>query len=154
MRHRLLITALGAVFALSALGCSSYKAMNQPDEKNLSVILAPGSDRDLVRAELGQPLSYGKDSEGNEYEVYSFVDGYNTATKSSRAFFHFAADVLTIGLWEIIGNPIEGAYKGDKLTYRVAYKNGKVSKVENLTPPSTNNTDSSVSPEQQETTKR
>ena len=140
MRHRLLIAAFGAVFALSALGCSSYKAMNQPDEKNLSVILAPGSDRDLVRAELGQPLSYGKDSEGNEYEVYSFVDGYNTATKSSRAFFHFAADVLTIGLWEIIGNPIEGAYKGDKLTYRVIYKNGKISKVENLTPPSSNNT--------------
>lgn len=87
MRHRLLVTALGVVFALSALGCSSYKAMNQPDEKNLSVILAPGSDRDLVRAELGQPLSSGKDSEGNEYEVFSFVDGYNTATKSSRAFF-------------------------------------------------------------------
>ena len=140
MGHRLFATALGVVFALSAVGCSAYKAMNQPDEKNLSTVLAPGSDRDLVRAELGQPISYGKDSEGNEYEVYSFVDGYNTATKSSRAVFHFAADVFTLGLWELVGNPIEGAYKGDKLTYRVIYKNGKVSKVENLTPPSSNNT--------------
>jgi hypothetical protein len=127
--------ALGVVFAFSAHGCSAYKAMNQPDEKNLSAILAPGSDRDLVRSELGQPISYGKDSEGNEYEVYSFVDGYHTATKSSRAFFHFAADVVTLGLWEIIANPIEGAYKGDKKVVRVTYKGTKISKVENLTVP-------------------
>ena len=135
MEKRIIIGVLGISFLLFTPGCSAYKAMNQPDEKNLATILAIGSDKDLVRAELGQPISYGKDSEGNETEVYSFVDGYNNATKSSRAMFHFAADVLTIGLWELVGNPIEGAYKGDKLTYRVTYKNGKVSKVENLTVP-------------------
>ena len=138
MRHRLLITALGAVFALSALGCSAYKAMNQPDEKNLAAILVVVSDRDLVRAELGQPISYGKDNEGNETEVYSFMDGYSTATKSSRAVFHFAADVVTLGLWELVGNPIEGAYKGDKRVARVTYKNSKISKVEHLTAPASN----------------
>lgn len=135
MKKHMSIGALGLLVILFTLGCSAYKAMNQPDEKNLDKILAMGSDRDLVRAELGQPISYGKDSEGNETEVYSFVDGYSTATKSSRAVFHFAADVFTIGLWELVGNPVEGAYKGDKVTVRVTYKNGKVNKVENLTVP-------------------
>ena len=139
MENKLLVSALAVAFCFSTVSCSAYKAMNQPDEKNLDKILAMGSDRDLVRAELGQPISYGKDSEGNETEVYSFVDGYSTATKSSRAVFHFAADVFTIGLWELVGNPVEGAYKGDKLTYRVTYKNGKVSKVENLTVPASSN---------------
>ena len=125
-------------------------AGHQPDAKNLTLILAVGSDRDLVRAELGQPVSYGKDAEGNDTEVYSFVDGYDTATKSSRAFFHFAADFFTLGLWEIIGNPIEGAYKGDKMVVRTTYKNGKVSKVENLTPPPANGTSDQTSPSQVE----
>ena len=138
MKDKLFVSVLGVALCLSTIGCSAYKAMNQPDEKNIDKILAMGSDRDLVRAELGQPISYGKDSEGNEIEVYSFVDGYNTATKSSRAVFHFAADVMTLGLWELVGNPVEGAYKGDKLVYRVTYKSGKVSKVENLTVPASN----------------
>jgi hypothetical protein len=138
MKNKFLITVVGTAICLSTIGCSAYKAMNQPDEKDLTKILAIGSDRDLVRAELGQPISYGKDNEGNETEVYSFVDGYSTANKSSRAVFHFAADVVTLGLWELVGNPVEGAYKGDKLTYRVTYKNGKVIKAENLTVPASN----------------
>jgi hypothetical protein len=139
MTNRMFIFALGIASVIYIQGCSSYKAMNQPDRKDLTTILAIGSDRDLVRAELGQPVSFGKDGEGNEYEVYSFVDGYHTATKASRAVFHFAADVFTLGLWEIVGNPIEGAYKGDKMVMRVTYKNARVSKVENLTPPPPDN---------------
>lgn len=138
MKSKLLGSALAVAFCFSTISCSAYKAMNQPDEKNLDKILATGSDRDLVRAELGQPISYGKDNAGNEIEVYSFVDGYSTATKSSRAVFHFAADVFTIGLWELVGNPVEGAYKGDKKVVRVTYKNAKVSKVEDLTVPASN----------------
>ena len=42
-------------------------------------------------------------------------------TKAGRAVFHGAADVLTLGLWEVVGTPTEGAFNGTEMAYEVRY---------------------------------
>ena len=39
----------------------------------------------------------------------------------SRALFHGAADVVTLGLWELVATPMEGAFAGDEVAFRVRY---------------------------------
>ena len=115
-------------------GCSPYRAANQPREKNLSV-LEVGTHRDLVIAELGTPAVSGKDERGAIYDVFVFIDGYSTAARTARAIFHGAADVVTLGLWELLATPIEGANSGSRMKVRVEYSSkNTVSKTEILEP--------------------
>ncbi|MCX6812994.1 MAG: hypothetical protein NTV77_00660 [Candidatus Azambacteria bacterium] len=126
----ILVLALGVVLLF---GCAASRAVSQPDKKDLAVLTARTS-RDVVLAELGNPVASGKDAEG-EYDIFSFIQGYSRGSKSARAFVHGVLDVFTLGLWEIVGTPIEGAASGTKVRIKVFYKEGRVLKFENLTPP-------------------
>ncbi len=109
-------------------GCSVYMASHQPDKKD-TTLFSSGTPRGLLLAEFGQPVS-SETKEGKRVDVFSFVQGYSQGAKTGRAFFHGAADVLTLGLWEVVGTPAETAMNGNKLTYEVTYdSNDKVEKV-------------------------
>ncbi len=106
-------------------GCSVYMATNQPVKKNLAV-LKPGTQRDLVIAELGAPVFTETMPEGKK-DIYTFVQGYGKLNKTSRALFHGTADLFTAGLWEVVGTPVEGAFDGKKISVRVLFdQNEKV----------------------------
>lgn len=111
------ITACVILLSIGLTGCSVHRAANQPSQKDTTV-LRSGISRDLIIAEFGAPIS-SEDYEGGKKEIYSFIQGYSKGNKAGRAFFHGAADVLTLGLWEIVGTPVEGAYNGKKMTVRV-----------------------------------
>jgi hypothetical protein len=112
--------------------CSAYEAANQPDAKNLD-LLKPGTERALLIAEYGKPIQSEIGRSGDRVEIFTFVDGYSSANKAGRAVFHGAADVMTLGLWELIGTPMEGHYKGKKMSVEVTYdKNDRVKKVVHL----------------------
>ncbi len=100
-------------------GCSAYRASEQPDKKNLSV-LTIGTPRAIVIGELGQPAS-SDILDGKRKDVFSFVQGYSKGAKTGRAFGHAAMDVATLGVWEIAGMPIESSYSGDKMAIQVTY---------------------------------
>ena len=100
-------------------GCSVYMAAKQPDQKNLH-ILDQGTPRSNVIAELGQPI-YTKNEDGKTCDVHSFVQGYSTGAKVGRAVFHGAADVLTLGIWEVAGTPIEAVADGTPIKVEVYY---------------------------------
>jgi len=109
-------------------GCSVYMASHQPDKKDITLFTA-GTPRTLLLAEFGQPVA-SEMREGKRVDIFSFVQGYSQGAKSGRAFFHGAADVLTLGLWEVVGTPAESAMSGDKLIYEVTYDaNDKVESV-------------------------
>lgn len=118
--------------AIAILGqlnsCSVYMAATQPEKKDTNV-LAVGTPRSMVIAELGQPSSTEvKNNKRTDY--FSFVQGYSKGAKAGRAVLHGAADVLTLGLWEVIGTPAEVTFSGDKVIYEVIYdKDDKVEKV-------------------------
>ena len=111
--------ALGAVLVVALSGCSVVMAAKQPDAKDLSV-LTPGTPRSVVVGELGPPTWSGE-RDGAKVEVFAFVDGYSKPAKAARAFFHGAADVLTFGLWEVVGTPAEAIFNGSKMKIEVVY---------------------------------
>ena len=113
---RMLVLSL-SLLALS--GCSAYMAANQPAKKDLNV-LKIGSPRAAVIAELGAPV-YTSTKNGAHVDIFNFVNGYSGFVRGGRAVLHGVADVATLGLWEVVGTPIEGANKGTKMSVEVTY---------------------------------
>ena len=58
---------------------------------------------------------------GKRVDVYSFTQGYSKAARVSRTIGHGAADVFTLGLWEVVGTPTEAAFNGKRVVYEVTY---------------------------------
>lgn len=101
-------------------GCSVFMAAKQPDKKNIELFKV-GVPRSLLLAEFGLPIVSERREDGKKYEIYSFVQGYSAGAKAGRAVFHGAADVLTLGLWEVVGTPTEGTFDGNEMAYEVRY---------------------------------
>jgi len=109
-------------------GCSAFMAAKQPPKKNLGV-LKEGTPRSLLLAEFGQPVAT-ETKDGKRVDVFSFTQGYSKGAKAGRALFHGAADVFTLGLWEVFATPTEGIFDGKKLAFEVTYDaSDKVEKV-------------------------
>jgi hypothetical protein len=111
------VAALSLMLATSA--CSVYKASTQPGVKDLNV-LKEGTPRALVISEFGVP-TVAEQKNGKRVEFYNFKQGYHTSTKAARALFHGAADVVTLGLWEVVGTPIEGMVDGTDMSIEIMY---------------------------------
>jgi hypothetical protein len=87
------------------------------------------ADRSRVIAELGTPL-VSEEKDGKKTDVFSVRQGYSTGAKAGRAIFHGVADVFTLGLWEVVGTPVEAVASGTDVKVSVCYdRNGKVEKV-------------------------
>ena len=104
---------------ITMTGCSVFMAAKQPGLKDVE-LFAVGTHRSLLLAEFGYPIAK-EDRDGKLYEVFSFIQGYSAGAKAGRAVFHGVADVVTLGLWEIVGTPTEGVFSGDKTVYEVSY---------------------------------
>ena len=98
-------------------GCSVGMAMSGKREPNLSQIKI-GATRSEVELQLGQPIQIGSLEDGKRLDIYEYEIGNEPSP--ARAIGHGVLDVLTIGLWEIIGTPIE-AYQGDKYRLQITY---------------------------------
>ena len=109
----------GVTILFSLQGCAAVMASKQPSQKNLAV-LDVGKPRSGVVAELGAPV-ISETKEGERKEIYTFQQGYPKWAKVSRTFWHSAADVATLGLWEVIGSPTEVYFSGQQLSYEVVF---------------------------------
>ena len=128
---RILMLPLIIVALYIFSGCSVYMAAKQPEKKNMTV-LSEGTPRGHVIAELGSPIHSEQTSDG-KMDIYKFVQGYSKGAKAGRALFHGVADVATLGLWEVIGTPVEGIADGTEVTVEVHYdKDDRVSTVKSL----------------------
>lgn len=107
------------IFALLLSGCGVYMAAKQPDAKNIDLFTV-GTPRALMLAEFGLP-TVSEVRNGRKYEIFKFVNGYSAGAKAGRAIFHGAADVLTLGLWEVVATPTEGIFSGDEMAFQVRY---------------------------------
>ena len=100
-------------------GCSAYMAANQPGPKDLS-LLTKGTPRGKLIAEFGSPINT-EVKDGARKDIFKFTHGYDAGVRAGRAVFHGAADVLTLGLWEVVGTPTEGYLNGSQLSAEVTY---------------------------------
>ena len=124
-----LIIFICVLFSLSSIRCSVYMAAKQPEKKNIDLFRI-GTPRSMLLAEFGLPVVSEVREDGKKYEIYTFTHGYSGASRTGRAVFHGAADVITLGLWEVVGTPVEGAFDGTEMAYEVRYdENDKIDQV-------------------------
>lgn len=110
-----------------------YMAAHQPTEKNVA-LMKKGTPRAFLVAEFGQPTSTDV-RDGKKYDIFRFTQGYSGGAKAGRAFGWGVADVMTLGVAELIGTPVESIADGNVVAYEVSYdKNDYVDQVISLTP--------------------
>ena len=97
-------------------GCAVFMALKGKEDPNLGVFGA-GQDRAMAIATLGPPhKTYFAD--GNRVDVFKLKRGDKPS--AGRAIAHGVLDVMTIGVWEVIGTPIE-VMQGETFYLTVSY---------------------------------
>jgi hypothetical protein len=115
----LLLSMLAAMLAIQ--GCSVGKAASGPKAKDLSV-LDQGTSRDRVLGELGAPLVSELNEEGHKTDLFKFIQGQHGAARAGKGLLYGALAVGTLGLSEVVTNPIEGtAGAGKEMQVKVTY---------------------------------
>lgn len=115
MKNRMtFMLGLGLLF-ISA--CSVGMAMHGKQEPDLSVVRV-GACRAEVELQLGSPKQSVSLEDGNRVDVYEYEFGNEPS--AGRAIAHGTLDVLTLGLWEAVGTPVEG-FQGEKGRLAITY---------------------------------
>lgn len=115
-------------------GCAVVMAAKQPDYKNVDLFKV-GTPRGALLGEFGHPTASDAKPDGTKCDTFSFTQGYSGGAKAGRAFAHGIADLLTLGLWEVIGTPTEAIFSGSTVGYQACYdKEDRVQTVILLTP--------------------
>jgi hypothetical protein len=116
------------LISLELAGCAAGRALDKPAPKNYGV-LKPGTNRDLVRAELG--LAQASVSK-MDCDVFAFEKG-SSGWKYMRAIGYSLLDIGTLGVSEVVANPAEAGVGKEKERVRVCYdKNQNVRYSEKL----------------------
>jgi hypothetical protein len=110
---------IAAVLALALLssGCSVRMAASGTDEPNLAACRIGASMTEIER-ELGAPVRTRDLPAGGQECIYEYELG--NAPSPGRAAAHATLDVLSLGLWELVGTPYE-AIGGSKYQLIVVY---------------------------------
>lgn len=101
-------------------GCSPVMEANRPDPVDIRQFVI-GENRAKILAALGSPLATNKE-DGNSCELYKlYTRGPDGAGKGAIAAGEVVADVLTLGLTEIIFTPVEVGTKNTKHAVTFCY---------------------------------
>ena len=130
MQRILYVLVVLTLLCMTAPGCSVYMATKQPTKKNVE-LFATGTPRSEIIAEFGNPTTT-EEQDGKIHDIFKFTQGYTDGAKTGRALFHGVADVFTLGLWEVLGTPIEASADGTEMAYEVIYNEDK--RVEQVIP--------------------
>lgn len=99
-------------------------AAKQPNKRDVS-LFHEGTRRSLIIAEYGHPTTT-EETKNGRIDVFKFTQGYSKVAKTSRAVGHGAMDVMTLGLWEVIGTPAEAIADGTEMAVEVQYNENDV----------------------------
>jgi hypothetical protein len=114
------MAAIGAVLAVLVSvtsACSVGMALSGDPAPDLEACRV-GVPETEIEEQLGPPVSARSLPEGGRQCVYEYVLG--RAPSPERAIVHGSLDVLTFGLWEIVGTPVEGL-QGQRYQMTVIY---------------------------------
>lgn len=145
MLRRVAIEGATVCLTLALAGCSVGMALSGEKEPNLSAI-GLGSTRGEVELQLGSPVESVTNPDGTRVDLYEYQPGNEPS--AGRAIGHGILDVLTIGLWEIAGTPMEAAQARKKRLKIVYDQNDKVLSINQAAPPLKEETDAEKEEEQ------
>lgn len=90
-----------------------------------------GESRESVIERIGPPGAQVKESDGARCDLYRlYTKGYGALGKVPIAVGEGLADVMTLGLAEIVLSPTEAATKNAKHPINFCYKNAKLVRIE------------------------
>jgi hypothetical protein len=112
---KILLLVFLVSFATS--GCSVGMAMHGKSTPNLGAFRV-GSTRGEVELQLGSPVSSTTKPDKTRVDSYEYEVGNDPS--AGRAIGHGVMDVLTLGIWEVVGTPIEGV-QGEKKALCITY---------------------------------
>ncbi len=112
------------ILSLCLSSCSVGMAVHGKPDTDLSV-LKTGEDRTIVRANLGSPESVTTNTD-------TFIACKGKEVSTGRAIGHGIMDVLTLGLWEVIGTPVEAISDSSGECRRIVVKYDENKKVVNI----------------------
>ena len=109
---------IAAALTGSALsGCSVGMALSGSHNPDLGAVRT-GASRGEIELHLGSPIKSTMLENGRRADVYAYEIGNESS--AGRAAGHAVMDVLTLGVWKIVGTPIEGV-QGDQYHATVVY---------------------------------
>jgi len=119
------------LFPLLLHSCSVGMALSGQEQKDTSVFYY-GAHRSFVHAKTGLPSHAIQDKDGKWIDTYLIITGNEPS--AGRAIGHGVMDVLTLGLWEVIGTPIEAVAGGEEHDRFVLYydEEDKIEKVDRI----------------------
>jgi hypothetical protein len=97
--------------------CSVGMALSGDREPNFAV-LKRGASQGEIEAELGPPNTVATLEGGASKRTYEYQVGNEPS--AGRAALHAGMDVLTLGIWELVGTPTE-AMQGQRFEVAVTY---------------------------------
>lgn len=105
---------------LALSGCSPVMEATRPDPVDLSQF-AIGESRIQIIEQIGSPTATVKDGD-NSCDVYKlYTRGPGAVSRGAIAVGEAAADVVTLGLTEVLFTPVEGATRNSKHTVLMCY---------------------------------
>lgn len=108
---------------INFIECSAVMAAKGKREASVSA-LQIGDTKNIVLSKIGyQPIRSTMDG-NKQIEIYEIEIGNEPS--AGRAIAHGTMDILTLGLWEFIGTPIE-VTTGEKSYLTAEYVEGKLS---------------------------
>lgn len=117
-----LFCLVAALLLVSLNNCSVGMALSGKKTPELGAIRV-GATRSDVELQLGPPIK-SVTVDNKRVDVYEYEVGNDPS--AGRAIGHGVLDVLTFGLWEVIGTPVEGL-TGENYWVTVTYDaNGRV----------------------------
>ncbi|MGH8620935.1 MAG: hypothetical protein ACRET3_02260 [Burkholderiales bacterium] len=124
MRFNILLTVTWFALLTNLAGCAANMALLRHEKHYYrdASVLKQGADREHVTARLGTPIASVTRGDGKDLDLYRFDPGKGKDAPSRLlAIGHMLMSVGTIGLWEIVGMPVETALKDRPLTYLLVY---------------------------------
>ncbi|CAE6759707.1 MAG: hypothetical protein H8K06_07690 [Nitrospira sp.] len=107
------IVLIGMVLGCAA--CGPYKAGTQPSHVDVAELKSGRLSREKVVERLGKPRAVTRNPDGGTTERFEFYEGSDSTWKGARVVLHVVGDVVTLGAWEIVANPIEFFVRGGRL---------------------------------------
>ena len=103
-------------------GCSVAMSASRSSYKGDPAMIQVGADRSIIESTFGPPNMTASLGEGKTKAIYKIdPDAHTAGAKGVAVVGHLVADVLTLGLWEIVGTPLELAAQDRYTNYIVTY---------------------------------